>query len=243
MASMSDTISYGLTTNSVQWILHSSVVADEIYNIKMGAVMDALQLFAGGRTGENVRRCLANAYRGTPQPFDAPPTPASVMPRTSNAQNSALLLPHPNIPPQNHADATPFSEHGAVQHKLAPLQHQNVYTQQSNGTPKYETDHTQTQDYDQSGKSTAGSAYRTENPASAVVAQDNHDPLLNLAQFHTYDNVFDEASRSYCSPQDGSQKANTPGDSSGQGSFSMSSPCGAHINSANRKGKERIASS
>lgn len=106
--SMSNFISHDLTTGNAQWIMHNAALADEIYKIKMGAVMDTLQLIPG-RSREEVRAHLANAYRGLAQPSgSASYHPASTQPSVSTQLHtpvtvrpeidSRLPLPRPSIP-------------------------------------------------------------------------------------------------------------------------------------------------
>ncbi|KAG9681306.1 hypothetical protein KCU95_g14964, partial [Aureobasidium melanogenum] len=130
LGGMEDFISHNLNAQSVQWILHSAALADEIFKIKMGAVMDALRLFTG-RNHEEVRIYLANAYRGRPQTsgstsyqttFTQPstsrhlPTPAAV--RTDIT--SGLSLPPAGIPqPQGRNQS--YEDYNT----LAPLQLQD----------------------------------------------------------------------------------------------------------------------
>ncbi|THX69364.1 hypothetical protein D6D05_09038 [Aureobasidium pullulans] len=126
--SMSAFISHSLTSGNSQWIMHNAALANEIYNIKMGAVMDTLQLAANRANGEEVRRYLSNAYRGTLHPSGThgltsarlsassqPPAPA-----TANTESQSLPLPRPSIPPQYHDP----------DHTLAPIQLHNVNTPQ-----------------------------------------------------------------------------------------------------------------
>ncbi|TIA61791.1 hypothetical protein D6C77_03221 [Aureobasidium pullulans] len=126
--SMSAFISHSLTSGNSQWIMHNAALANEIYNIKMGAVMDTLQLAANRANGEEVRRYLSNAYRGTLHPSGThgltsarlsassqPPAPA-----TANTESQSLPLPRPTIPPQYHDP----------DHTLAPIQLHNVNTPQ-----------------------------------------------------------------------------------------------------------------
>ncbi|THZ06784.1 hypothetical protein D6C95_02250 [Aureobasidium pullulans] len=126
--SMSAFISHSLTSGNSQWIMHNAALANEIYNIKMGAVMDTLQLAANRANGEEVRRYLSNAYRGTLHPSGThgltsarlsassqPPAPA-----TANTESQSLPLPRLSIPPQYHDP----------DHTLAPIQLHNVNTPQ-----------------------------------------------------------------------------------------------------------------
>ncbi|KAH0367888.1 hypothetical protein KCU65_g4343, partial [Aureobasidium melanogenum] len=130
LGGMEDFISHNLNAQNAQWILHSAALADEIYKIKMGAVMDALRLFTG-RNHEEVRIYLANAYRGRPRTsgstsyqtvFTQPstsrqlPTPAAV--RTDIT--SGLSLPPAGIP-QPQVRHQPYEDYNT----LAPLQLQN----------------------------------------------------------------------------------------------------------------------
>lgn len=125
---MSAFISHSLTSGNSQWIMHNAALANEIYNIKMGAVMDTLQLAANRANGEEVRRYLSNAYRGTLHPSGThgltsarlsassqPPAPA-----TANTESQSLPLPRPSIPPQYHDP----------DHTLTPIHLHNINTPQ-----------------------------------------------------------------------------------------------------------------
>ncbi|KAH0027476.1 hypothetical protein KCU80_g13422, partial [Aureobasidium melanogenum] len=125
---MRDFISHNLTAQSAQEILHNAAFADEIYKIKMGAVIDTLQLFTG-RNHEEVRIHLADAYRGLPQ------SSGSTSCQSGFTQPSTLRqLPTPAVVrtdiisglsrqsnPQAQARDQSYEDHNT----LAPLQLQN----------------------------------------------------------------------------------------------------------------------
>lgn len=125
--SMSNFISHDLTAGNAQWIMHNAALADEIYKIKMGAVKDTLQLIPG-RSREEVRAHLANAYRGLAQPsgsmsYHPASTQSSVStqfptPVAPRAEvDSRLPLPRPSIP-QAQVDRQSYEGYNT----LAPLQ-------------------------------------------------------------------------------------------------------------------------
>lgn len=117
--SMSSFISHNLTSGNTQWIMHNAALADQIYNIKMGAVMDTLQLAANRTNGEEVRRYLSNAYCGTLHPSGTQGL-ASTRLAASSQLPAPAALPRPSNPPQYHDP----------EHTLAPIQLHNVNTPQ-----------------------------------------------------------------------------------------------------------------
>lgn len=186
---MSDFISHNLTAHNAQWILHNAALADEIYKIKMGAVMDTLLLFTGANR-EEVRVYLANAYRGLPQssgstpyhsvftqPFTSRqlPTPAAI--RTEI--NSDLSLPRPSI---SHAQARDQSYEDY--NTLAPLQLRD--SDQKRCQQIKSTDAVQT---DNSGSSSS-SATTQESDTSPSVRKTLAEPQTaydSITNFRTYD--------------------------------------------------------
>lgn len=186
---MSDFISHNLTTHNAQWILHNAALADEIYKIKMGAVMDTLRLFTG-RNREEVRVYLANAYRGLPQSSGATcyhsvstqpstsrqlPTPAAV--RTEI--NSGLSLPRPSIPRAPALDQS-YEDYNT----LAPLQLRDSDEKRCQQTKS--TDAVQT---DNSGSSSSSATNQESDTAPSVrktlaEPQITYDGIIN---FRAYD--------------------------------------------------------
>lgn len=205
---MSDFISHNLTAHNAQWILHNAALADEIYKIKMGAVVDTLRLFTG-RNREEVRAYLANAYRGLPQSSGytsyhsvftqpstsrQPPTPDAV--RTEI--NSGLSLPRPSIP---HAQARDRS-YGDY-NTLAPLQLRDSdqkRCQQTKSTDAVRTDNSE---------NSSSSATTQESDTSPSVRKTLAGPQTacdSIINFRTYDGDGDggQVVLDHDSPEDAS---------------------------------------
>jgi hypothetical protein len=210
-------ISHDLTPDNTQWIMHNAALADEIYKIKMGAVMDTLQL-STGTNREEVRAYLAHVYRGRAPPLDNTsyhpastqssmsrqlPTPTATV-RTEI--NTGLPLPLSNI---THAQAHDQSYEDY--NTLAPLQ-----LRDSDGKSR------QTAQVDTRG-STMTSATNHESNAAPDVQKTPEEPRFSLG-FRTYDDNGDCV------------QVEVDGDSSGNGiSTQGSSPCDDRANSVESK--------
>ncbi|CAD0098964.1 unnamed protein product, partial [Aureobasidium mustum] len=223
---MSEFISHNLTAHNAQWILHNAALAEEIYKIKMGAVMDTLRL-STGRNHEEVRACLANAYRGRPQ--SSGPTSYHLVPAQSSTSrqlptpaavrmdiNSGLSLPRPSIPP-----AQAHNQSYEDDNTLAPLQLQKGGQQR----------HQQTNSKDTIQPVTVGSSLssstKQESEANSGVPKTLAEPQTTYDSIHNF--------RMYDGDCDGGQVEldhNSPGDAS----FSpRSSPCDNRADSTESK--------
>ncbi|KAI4720135.1 hypothetical protein E4T48_03601 [Aureobasidium sp. EXF-10727] len=223
---MSNFISHNLTADNAQWIVHNASLADEVYKIKMGAVMDTLQLFTG-RNREEVRTYLANAYRGQPQPSGASsyhpistqpfaskqlPTPAAV--KTEN--NSGLSLSRPNIP-QTQVRGQSYEAYNT----LAPLQFQDGDKQS----------HQQSKALNTVDAMTSGSSSNSSTNHESGAAPGVQKTLVEPSSAH--DSIFNF--RTY---GDGGQ-GESRGHNSGNGSITpRSSPCDDRASSAESKYEE-----
>ncbi|KAG9650515.1 hypothetical protein KCU95_g19460, partial [Aureobasidium melanogenum] len=209
-------ISHNLTAQNAQWILHNAAFADEIYKIKMGAVMDTLRLFTG-RNHEEVRVYLASAYRGPPrtsgstsyqtvstQPSTSRqlPTPAAV--RTDII--SGLSLPRQSIPQAQARDQS-YEDHNT----LAPLQLQD--------SDQERRQQTKSKDAVQAviRESPSSSATNQEFDATPSVRKTLVEPQPaydGIPKFRTYDADGDEGQveLSHDSPGDASFSPRSPYD-------------------------------
>jgi hypothetical protein len=209
-------ISHDLTPDNTHWIMHNAALADEIYKIKMGAVMDALQLSTGSNR-EEVRAYLAHVYRGRAQPPDsASYHPASTQSSTSRQlptpaatvrpeANSGLPLPRPNIP-QAQAHDQSYEDYNT----LAPLQLRG-----SDGKSRQQTAQVDI-------RALTYVTNHESNAASGV--QKTPTELQCSLGFRTYDDNGDRV------------QVEVEGDSSGNGiSTQGSSPCDDRANSVESK--------
>ncbi|KAI5198912.1 hypothetical protein E4T39_06544 [Aureobasidium subglaciale] len=222
--SMSAFISHDLTADNTQWIMHNAALADEIYHIKMGAVMDTLRLFASRETAEDIRRHLATTYRGPPRPSSSiPRQPASEQlsatrqlptPGTADVESktSGFPMPRPSIP---HAQGRNTNHN----HTLPPLQLQDNGKQlQQPQQQQLKTDHT----------AEIADAQTSSNSATSREPDVVHGVGQKEPQ-SAYDDIF--SFRNYDTKADGSHEE-AGGDSSGNGSFTpISSPCDARATS------------
>jgi hypothetical protein len=198
--------------------MHNAALADELYKIKMGAVMDTLQLSTGSNR-EEVRAYLAHVYRGRAQPPDSTSYhPASTQSSTSRQLptpaatvrpevNSGLPLPRPNIP-QAQAHDQSYEDYNT----LAPLQLRG-----SDGKSRQ-----QTAQVDIRGSALI-SVTNHESNAAPGVQKTPAEPQYSLG-FRTYDDNGDRV------------QVEVEGDSSGNGiSTQGSSPCDDRANSVESK--------
>ncbi|KAI5239030.1 hypothetical protein E4T43_07018 [Aureobasidium subglaciale] len=218
---MSAYISHDLTADNTQCILHNAALADDIYHIKMGAVMDTLRLFAGRNSAEDIRRHLATTYRGPPRPSSSVPRqPASGQhsaprqlptPGTANAESITSEAPtlRPNIPQaqsrntyHNHTLPPILLRDGVRQPQQSQLKADRIIENAASGT---------------------SSCSATSREPDVVHGVTHKEPQ------NAYDGIF--SFRNYDAKADGIHEQ-AGGDSSGNGSFTpRSSPCDARANS------------
>lgn len=214
--SMSNFISHDLTAGNAQWIMHNAALADEIYKIKMGAVMDTLQLIPG-RSREEVRAHLANAYRGLAQPVGTasyhPATTQSSLsiqrptPVTARAETDIRLpLPRTSIP-QAQVSHQSYEDSNT----LAPLQLQSDRKSYQHTTQV-------------AGRHTSLISANNHESDTAFGVQKTPAEPESILNFRTYD-------------ANGSQdQVESGGDSSGDQSLApRSSPCDDRANSTDSK--------